>query len=123
MKVLAENIWLFNGQMPELPRFSPQKRRERRPGDESKPSWHNGQPDHQTSNHGQQLVITLPAHLSKEVLGYVRDILVAHPGSAPVILQVPDGESIRQVTAKSKVNLTNELKEKLSAVLGRGTIH
>jgi DNA polymerase-3 subunit alpha len=120
MKILAENIWLFTDQIPDLPRFEPQKRRERRPGETARP-WRGDQPANSANQN--QLTITLPSHLPKEILGYVRDILAAHPGEAAVIIQVPDGESIRQITAKSRVKISADLRDKLAAVLGRGTIH
>ena len=121
MKILADNIWLFDNQMPDLPRFEPRKRRDRRPGQENR-AW---QPEEQQPrpNSATQITLTLPARLPKEVLGYIKDILSGHPGDCPVILQVPDGDNVRQITAKTTVKPSEELRQKLSALLGPGAVH
>lgn len=126
MKVLVDCLWTFDGTTPDLPRFEPKKRRDRRPGeaphqgngfakggdDSPSPTWKGS----------SSLTLTLPERISKDTLSRLKEILDSSPGTAPVILQLPHQGSVRQITAKSTVAVSEDLKEKIAGLLGRGSV-
>lgn len=64
----------------------------------------------------KQLTIHMPDIKNQQTLQRIKLLLEAHPGSAPVFLQVGQGNESRTIKTKTEVRINKELIEKLRAI-------
>lgn len=129
IKVLVESVWeVKNNEQLDLPPFAPQKRRERRQNTDGAP---NAAPAYNPYSEPAPTIpatptrfcITLPPHVSKELLVTLKDTLAQHPGDLPVVLRVEQPTGIREITTSARVAATPETKEAVAALMGQSAVH
>ncbi len=117
MKILVEQIYEVEGnELPNLPKFRPQKRRER-----PKNGWNsNGSGDNNNGNFGQanRFIIEVPNSANKDTLMQLKQILALYPGDKPVALRLPHNGGIKEIATKSTVEINEKLKNQVAEIVG-----
>jgi len=119
-KILVESVWeVKTGEQLNLPPFAPQKRRERPHSALERAS--------NMTNNGEALAtaalsasfyVTLPAHITKDILLQLKAIFDQHPGEIQVILQAPQGTVMREIMTSSRITVDDTVRQAVTAILG-----
>ena len=69
-----------------------------------------------------KLILILPVNATKTTLTLIKNILEEYAGDQPVILKVPQGNSFKEISTKTKVKISPVLKQRLSDILGKDKV-
>ena len=67
------------------------------------------------------LYITLPPNSSREVLNTLKTIIMGHAGDTSVVLRLPSPVGYKELPAKTKVTVSDDLLRKIDAAIGVGS--
>ena len=116
VKVLVDRAWALSGLNPvNLPKVNqPSANSYQRSANSSgKPRAESRKPE------AESFVIDLPPSANKAMVAQLKKVLEAHPGDLPVELRMMQGEQIKQVPTKIKVNKSEQLSSELDSILLR----
>ncbi len=69
----------------------------------------------------RSLYITLPPNSGKEILNTLKDIICEQPGETTVILRLPSPVGYKEMPAKTKVAVSDDLLKTIDAAIGAGS--
>lgn len=64
------------------------------------------------------LYLIIPENSQKSLLENIKEIVSSHQGETPIVLKVPNGSSWKEVKVRSRVEISDNLLEKLTDLLG-----
>jgi len=91
------------------------------PGNNSK-SIHPAEPAKPKSPEKPPLILKLPSNNDKKLLLELKEILQQFPGDTPVVLQIPINSHHQEIKTRTKVNIDNNLIDKLTQIIDRKNI-
>lgn len=118
----AEELNLLQQDRPKKRRFSPSGPEAKAYADRVFGSSDSNTPRKKSSapQFEQSLYITLPPGSSKDVLANLKQIITEQPGDTKVILRVPSASGYKEIEAKTRVAISDNLINSLDTTIGAG---